>query len=83
MDHQRLTGTGRRTHREIDRLLPTDQQKQTLHNLLVNAELELVASGNTSFDQDGNWRIRIDSAGDLVIEVRDSGSWVVEAKFGV
>jgi hypothetical protein len=81
MDHQKLKGVGRRTHREIDAHLPTDQEKQTLHNMLVNAELELVAAGNTGFDQDGNWRIRIDSAGDLVIEVHDSGEWVVQAAF--
>jgi hypothetical protein len=41
----------------------------------------LVADGNVGFDEDGNWRIRIDSAGDLVIEVRDSGSWVQQASW--
>jgi hypothetical protein len=43
--------------------------------------LKLVAEGNASFDHDGNWRIRIDSNGDLVIEVRESGAWVHEAKW--
>jgi len=81
MDHQRLKGVGRRTHREIDAQLPSDQEKQTLHNLLINAELEFVAAGNTGFDQDGNWRVRIDSAGDLVIEVRHAGAWVAQAAF--
>jgi hypothetical protein len=81
--HDQLQGAGRRTHRDIDAHLPTDQEKQTLRNVVDNAELELVKDGNTGFDQDGNWRIRIDSSGDLVIEVRDSGSWVVQARFNV
>lgn len=75
MHHDRLDGAGRRTHREIDQYLPTARQKQTLRNLLANAELELVAPGNSGFDQDGNWRIRIDASGDLLLEVRSSGSW--------
>jgi hypothetical protein len=29
----------------------------------------------------GYWRIRIDANGDLVIEVRDSGSWVQQASW--
>jgi hypothetical protein len=81
MRHHRLQGAGRRTHREIDALLPTDQEKLTLRHLVNDAELELVAEGNTGFDQDGNWRIRIDGGGRLVIEVRDGGSWVEQAAF--
>lgn len=73
--HDRLDGAGRRTHRDIDAQLPTCQEKQTLRNLVDNAELELVAADNTAFDQDGNWRLRINGS-DLVIEVRSSGSWV-------
>jgi hypothetical protein len=49
--------------------------------VVQDAELELVADGNTGFDQDGNWRIRIDASGDLVIEVRDGGSWVEQASW--
>jgi hypothetical protein len=79
--HSQLEDSGRHTHREIDTYLPSDQEKQTLRNVVKNAELELVADDNTGFDQDGNWRIRIDSSGDLVIEVRDSGSWTQQAKF--
>jgi hypothetical protein len=79
--HSQLEDSGRRTHREIDAHLPSDQEKQTLRNLVDLAELELVADDNTGFDQDGNWRIRIDSSGDLVIEVRDSGSWTQQASW--
>lgn len=81
MKHQQLPGAGRETHREIDARLPSLQEKQTLRNLVQNAELELVADGNTGFDQDGNWRIRVDSNGDLVIEVRDAGSWDQQARW--
>ena len=44
--------------------------------LVQNREPELIADGNTGFDQDGNWRLRIDGRGDFVIEARDSRSWV-------
>ena len=81
MKHRQLQGAGRRTHRHIDLQLPTPQEKQSLRNLLDNAELEFVQDDNTGFDQDGNWRIRIDSSGDLVIEVRTAGSWVQQAAF--
>jgi hypothetical protein len=79
--HQDLDQVGRRTHRDIDARLPTLQEKETLRNLALNAELELVADGNVGFDEDGNWRIRIDSSGNLVIEVRSSGSWVEQASW--
>jgi hypothetical protein len=79
MRHQQLDGAGRETHRDIDARLPSLQEKQALRNLLRNAEIELVADGNSGFDQDGNWRIRIDSSGDLVMEARDSGAWVTQA----
>jgi hypothetical protein len=81
MKHQALPDAGRHTHRDIDARLPTLQEKETLRNLIHNAELELVADGNVAFDEDGNWRIRIDGSGGLVIEVRDSGSWVQQAKW--
>jgi hypothetical protein len=81
MRHQDIPGAGRKTHRAIDAALPTPQEKLALRNLVENAELELVADGNAGFDEDGNWRIRIDSSGDLVIEVRDSGSWVQQARW--
>ena len=81
MNHQDLPASGRETHRDIDARLPTLQEKETLRNLIQNAELELVPSGNTGFDQDGNWRLRIDNGRDLVIEVRDNGSWVPQANW--
>jgi hypothetical protein len=81
--HQSLRGAGRHTHREIDAQIPTVQEKQTLRNLVRNAEIEMVADGNVGFDEDGNWRIRIDSAGDLVIEVRISGTWIEQASWTV
>jgi hypothetical protein len=77
--HQDLPDSGRQTHRDIDARLPTLQEKETLRNLIQNAELELVADGNTGFDQDGNWRLRVNGSGDLVIEVRASGAWVEHA----
>jgi hypothetical protein len=49
--------------------------------VVEGAELELVAEGNAGFGEDGNWRIRIDGRGDLVMEVRDSGSWVEQASW--
>ncbi len=82
MKHQHLDGAGRHTHRDIDAQLPSLQEKQALRNLVGNAEIELVADGNSGFNQDGNWRIRIDGSGDLVIEVRESGSWVQQAAWG-
>ncbi|MFW6082642.1 MAG: hypothetical protein ACOC8C_01165, partial [Chloroflexota bacterium] len=39
-------------------------------------KLEIVAEGNTGFDQDGNWRFVIDSSGNLDLDKRESGSWV-------
>jgi hypothetical protein len=81
MKHQDLTGAGRETHRDIDARLPTLQEKETLRNLIQNAELELVAAGNTAFDQDGNWRLRINASGELVIEIRDSASWAQQASW--
>ena len=81
MRHQSLDGAGRKSHRDIDQHLPAAQEKRALRNLVQNAEIELVADGNSGWDEDGNWRIRIDSSGNLVIEVRDSGSWVQQAKW--
>ena len=81
MKHSQLQDAGRHTHRQIDLQLPTPQEKQSLRNLLDNAELEFIQDDNTGFDQDGNWRIRIDSSGDLVIEVRMAGSWAQQAAF--
>jgi hypothetical protein len=81
VQHDQLPDAGKYTHRQIDDRLPLAQEKQALRNLVANAEIELVPDGNTGWDQDGNWRIRIDSTGDLVIECRGSGSWVQQAKF--
>ena len=82
MRHDGLRGAGRCTHREIDVRLPTEQEKLALRNLVDEATLELVPEGNTGFDQDGNWRLRIDGAGDLVVEVREGGAWVMRGRFG-
>lgn len=76
MRHTDLTDSGRIPHREIDHRLPTRNGARTLLNLLQSQELEIIASGNTAFDEDDNWRLRIDSSGDLVLEKRESGSWV-------
>ncbi len=47
----------------------------------VNDEkLEIIASGESDKDQDGNWRIR-ETSGDLVIEKRVSGTWVEVQKY--
>lgn len=81
MKHTQLDGAGRKTHRDIDARLPSAQEKDALRNLVQHAEIELVADGNAGFDQDGNWRIRIDSSGDLVIELRDSGTWTEQASW--
>jgi len=81
MRHQELEGAGRQTHRDIDARLPMLQEKQALRNIVQDAELELVVDGNTGFDQDGNWRIRIDASGDLVIEVREAGAWAEQASW--
>jgi hypothetical protein len=81
MLHRQLYDSGRKTHRDIDAALPTRQEKNVLRNLAENAQLEFIASGNSGFDEDGNWRFRIDSNGDLVLEVRDSGSWVQQASW--
>jgi hypothetical protein len=37
--------------------------------------------GTVVWDNLGNGRLRIDANGDLVIEVRDSRSWVQQAKW--
>jgi hypothetical protein len=51
---------------EVDRQLLRDQKLEILHE------------HNTEFDQDGNWRLRINSSGDLVLEVRSSGTWTIK-----
>ena len=76
MRHNELTDSGRTPHREIDLRLPTRNGARTLLNLLQSQELEIIASGNTAFDQDDNWRLRINSSGNLVLEKRESGSWI-------
>ena len=81
MRHQDLPDAGRATHRDIDGRLPTLQEKLALRNQVENAQIELVADGNLGFDEDGNWRIRIDTNGDLLIEIRASGSWVQQASW--
>jgi hypothetical protein len=83
VNHQDLSDVGRETHRDIDARLPTLQEKQSLRKFVENAEFELVADGNVGFNEDGNWRIRIDGSGDLMIEVRDAGSWVEQARWTV
>lgn len=79
MRHNQLQDAGRIPHREIDKRLPSLDVARTLQALLQDQKLEFIAEGNTDFDQDDNWRIMIDSSGDLVIEQRESGSWVTKA----
>jgi hypothetical protein len=38
-------------------------EKRTLQKILREQKLEIIAEGNTGFDQDGNWRLIIDSSG--------------------
>jgi hypothetical protein len=40
-----------------------------------------LGNGADVWDDLRYWRFRIDSNGDLVIEVRDGGSWVQQAKW--
>lgn len=48
-----------------------------------DSRIELVLSTNDDKNQDGNWRITIDSSGDLLIENRISGTWTEEGKISV
>ncbi|MEA3374931.1 MAG: hypothetical protein U9R72_01835 [Chloroflexota bacterium] len=79
MHHNHLQGAGRTAHRDIDQQLPSPDEKRTLQKLLREQKLEIVAEGNTDFDQDGNWRLVINSSGDLDLERRESGSWTNKA----
>jgi len=76
MKHNQLQNSGRTPHREIDKRLPTPDEKRTLQKLLQDQKLEIIAEGNTDFDQDDNWRFVIDAAGNLDLEKRVGGSWV-------
>lgn len=37
----------------------------------------IINPSNTSREEDGNWRMRVDGNGNLVMEKRESGSWIV------
>ncbi|MFW6126128.1 MAG: hypothetical protein ACOC58_03395, partial [Chloroflexota bacterium] len=79
MRHDHLRDAGRTPHRDIDKQLPSPDEKMTLQKLLREQKFEIVAEGNTRFDQDGNWRLVINSNGDLDLERRESGSWTTKA----
>ena len=76
MRHGQLQNSGRTPHRDIDQRLPTTDEKITLQKVVREQKLEIIADGNTGFDQDGNWRFVIDSGGNLDLDKRVSGSWV-------
>jgi hypothetical protein len=76
MRHSQLQDAGRTAHREIDQWLPTPDEKRTLQKISRDQKLEIIAEGNTGFDQDGNWRLVIDAAGNLDLDKREAGSWV-------
>jgi hypothetical protein len=79
MRHDQLQDAGRTPHRDVDQRLPSPDEKRTLQKLLREQKLEIVAEGNTDFDQDGNWRLVIDSGGNLDLEKRESGTWTTKA----
>ncbi|MFW6115746.1 MAG: hypothetical protein ACOC7Y_01660 [Chloroflexota bacterium] len=79
MRHDDLQNIGREPHREIDQRLPTTDQKDTLDRITQDQKLEIIAAGNSDFDQDGNWRFVIDSSGNMDLDKRESGSWVNKA----
>ncbi|MFW6116776.1 MAG: hypothetical protein ACOC6F_03525 [bacterium] len=78
MRHDHLQDAGRTPHRDIDNQLPSPDEKMTLQKLLREQKFEIVAEGNTDFDQDGNWRLVIDAAGNLHLDKRESGSWTTK-----
>jgi hypothetical protein len=78
MRHSQLQDAGRTAHREIDQRLPSPDEKRTLQKILREQKLEIIAEGNTGFDQDGNWRFVIDASGNLNLERRGSGIWTTK-----
>jgi hypothetical protein len=78
MRHNQLQDAGRTPHRDIDQRLPTPDEKRTLQKISREQKLEIIAEGNTGFDQDGNWRLVIDAGGNLDLEKRESGSWIAK-----
>jgi hypothetical protein len=72
--HDELADSGRIPHHEIDRRLPTQEEKDALRG----GDLDTVYFGDPNTD--GSWRITFDGT-DLLIQYRDSGTWQTEARF--
>lgn len=53
----------------------TSKRVNFLLTRVNDQKLEIVADGNSDKDEDGNWRLFIDSSGDLIIQKRVSGTW--------
>lgn len=53
----------------------TSKRVNFLLTRINDQKLEIVADGNSDKDEDGNWRLFIDSSGDLIIQKRVSGTW--------
>lgn len=74
MTHANLPDAGRTSHFEIDRLLPTDDEK----NALSGATLTTFYFGDPTTN--GSWRIHFDGT-DLLIQVLVAGTWTTEGRF--
>lgn len=53
----------------------TSKRVNFLLTRINDQKAELIADGNDDKDQDGNWRLFIDSNGDLIIQKRVGGTW--------
>jgi hypothetical protein len=60
---------------DLDRRLPSPAEKAVLRHWVQDGILEFVAEGNTGFNEDGNWRIRL-SDSTLYVEAHTGGTWV-------
>jgi hypothetical protein len=73
-DHASLPDAGRVSHFDIDARLPTVEEKDALRG----ADLDTFYFGDPNTD--GSWRIYFDGT-DLLVQVRESGSWTTQAQF--
>jgi hypothetical protein len=89
MQHSQLPDAGITPHFDIDNRLPTHDEKAALSgrqsfpsNVLIapGQSVVLLASGNALAEQDGNWRLIVDS-GELLIQARLAGTWTTQARF--
>lgn len=72
--HRDLQDSGQIPHRDIDALLPTTPEKNTLRG----ADLTTFYFGDPN--RDGSWRITI-TGNDLAVQHREAGSWVTKGDF--